>query len=66
LGEFGATSLLTRAGSDSLPVAIDHLLGRAGDVPRAQGFALAVVLLALTAGVVLATDRMGGSNARRA
>lgn len=65
LGEFGATSLLTRAGRDSLPVAIDRLLSRAGDVPRAQGFALAVVLLVLTAAVVLATDRTGGRDARR-
>lgn len=66
LGEFGATALLSRAGNDSLPVAIDHLLGRAGEVPRAQGFALAVVLLVVTAGVVLATDRIGGPDAGRA
>ena len=65
LGEFGATSLLTRAGRDSLPVAIDHLLGRAGEVPRAQGFALAVLLLVLTAAVVLVAERTGGSSARR-
>jgi thiamine transport system permease protein len=63
LGEFGATSMLTRAGRESLPVAIDHLLSRAGDVPRAQGFALAVLLLVLTAVVVVAADRMEDTHA---
>jgi thiamine transport system permease protein len=57
LGEFGATTFLTRAGRDSMPIAIDHLLTRTGDVPRAQGFALAAVLFAITAAVIIAADR---------
>ena len=57
LGEFGATTFLTRAGSESMPIAIDRLLGRAGEVPRAQGFALATVLMLVTAAVVVVADR---------
>jgi thiamine transport system permease protein len=57
LGEFGATTFLTRAGRDSMPIAIDHLLTRTGDVPRAQGFALAAVLFVVTAAVIIAADR---------
>lgn len=56
LGEFGATSFLTRRGSETLPVAIDRLLGRTGDLIQAQGFALATVLLALTVVAVAAVD----------
>lgn len=57
LGEFGATSFLTRSGHDSMPVAIDHLLSRAGDVPRAQAFALATLLLVVTGTIVVLADR---------
>jgi thiamine transport system permease protein len=56
LGEFGATSFLTRRGSETLPVAIDRLLGRTGDLIQAQGFALATMLLALTVVAVAAVD----------
>ena len=63
LGEFGATSFLTRAGRDSVPMAIDHLLSRAGDVPRAQAFALATLLLVMTATVVMFADRNGRADA---
>lgn len=56
LGEFGATSFLTRRGSETLPVAIDRLLGRTGDLIQAQGFALATVLLALTVVAVATVD----------
>ena len=45
LGEFGAASLLSRSGSETLPVLIARLLGRTGDVIRAQAFALASVLV---------------------
>jgi thiamine transport system permease protein len=56
LGEFGATTFLTRSGDETLPVAIARLLARAGDVPRAQGSALAVVLLLVTLIVLIAVD----------
>ncbi len=55
LGEFGATTILTRSGSETLPIAIGRLLGRAGDLPRAQAFALATVLLALSTAIVMAS-----------
>ena len=41
LGEFGATSFLSRTGSDTLPIAIERLLGRTGSLFQAQAFALA-------------------------
>lgn len=56
LGEFGATTFLTRAGRETIPIAIGRMLTRAGDLPRAQGFALSAVLLAVTALVIAATD----------
>jgi thiamine transport system permease protein len=65
LGEFGATTFLTRAGTESMPIAIDRLLGRAGEVPRAQGFALATVLMMVTAAVIVVADRTERIDARR-
>jgi thiamine transport system permease protein len=56
LGEFGATSFLTRRGSETLPIAIDRMLGRTGDLLQAQAYALATILLLVTMLVVLAVD----------
>lgn len=58
LGEFGATSLLTRHDTDTLPIAVDRLLSRSGDLARMSGHATAVVLLVATAGAFMA---LGGS-----
>ena len=66
LGEFGATTFLTRSGRDSMPIAIDRLLGRTGAVPHAQAFALATMLFLLTAAVVAVADRQEADDARRA
>jgi thiamine transport system permease protein len=63
LGEFGATTFLTRSGSETMPIAIDRLLGRAGDIPRAQGFALAAVLLVTTAFIIGFADRQDVADA---
>ncbi|HEY4332510.1 MAG TPA: iron ABC transporter permease [Ilumatobacteraceae bacterium] len=52
LGEFGATSFLTRQGRTTLPIAIEQLLNRPGPVFHAQGYVLATVLAALTIGVI--------------
>ncbi len=52
LGEFGATSFLSRTGGETAPLAIERLLSRTGDLVRAQGFALATILAALTVVVV--------------
>ena len=56
LGEFGATSFLSRSGRETMPIAIERLLGRAGPVLQAQGYALAVILAAATIVIVMALD----------
>lgn len=57
LGEFGATSFLTRRESRTLPIIIAGLFGQAGEIPRATGMAASVVLILVTAMIVLAVDR---------
>ena len=42
-----------------MPIAIERLLGRAGTVLQAQGYALAVILAAATIAIVLAVDATG-------
>ena len=59
LGEFGATTFLTRAGRETMPIAIARLLGRTGEIPRAQGFAMATLLLLATAIVIGGAERAG-------
>jgi thiamine transport system permease protein len=59
LGEFGATSFLSRSGQETMPIAIERLLGRTGTVIQAQGYALAVMLAAATIAIVLAVDVTG-------
>ncbi len=56
LGEFGATTFLSRAGTNTMPLAIAGLLGRAGDVPHAQAAALAVMLMLMTLLIVVSID----------
>lgn len=53
LGEFGASSFLSRSGGETLPVAIAGLLGRPGAIPQAQGYALATLLAAATIVIVV-------------
>lgn len=65
LGEFGATTFLTRSGRETMPIAIARLLGRTGEIPRAQGFALATMLLAVTALIIVAVERRGLLDADR-
>jgi thiamine transport system permease protein len=60
LGEFGATSFLSRSGSDTLPIAIERLLGRTGRLFQAQAFALSAILAAATMVIVMVVDRAGG------
>jgi thiamine transport system permease protein len=59
LGEFGATSFLSRSGTPTMPIAIDGLLGRAGALRQAQGYALATILAATTVVVVVTLDVTG-------
>jgi thiamine transport system permease protein len=60
LGEFGATSLLSRSGNETLPIVIDRMLARTGGDFRARAHALAVVLAGgvITLTVMLDRARM--------
>ncbi len=67
LGEFGATSFLSRSGRETMPIAIERLLGRTGTVLQAQGYALSVILAAATIAIVLLVDvtgSLGGDRSR--
>ncbi|MDJ0767654.1 MAG: ABC transporter permease subunit [Ilumatobacter sp.] len=64
LGEFGATSFLSRSGEETLPIVIERLLARTGGVFQAQAFALATLLAAATVAIVVLVDA-GGDRARR-
>ncbi|HXG75332.1 MAG TPA: iron ABC transporter permease [Gaiellaceae bacterium] len=57
LGEFGATVFLARPDRPTLPVAIFRFLGRPGELNAAQAYALAVVLMVVTAVSVLLVER---------
>jgi thiamine transport system permease protein len=57
LGEFGATTVLARADTPTVTVAIGRFLGRPGAASFGQAAAMSVVLLGLTAGVVVASQR---------
>jgi thiamine transport system permease protein len=63
LGEFGATSFLSRSGSETMPIAIERLLGRTGSALQAQGYVLATILAVATVAVVVALD-VGGERRR--
>ena len=59
LGEFGATSFLSRSGGETLPIAIAELVGRAGSLLQAKGYVLATLLAAATICIVMLVDRAG-------
>jgi len=60
LGEFGATAFLVRPGDQTLPVVIAQLIGQQGAENYGMALAAAVVLGALTAGVMLVAERWRG------
>lgn len=64
LGEFGATAFLVRPGTVTLPVVIYQLLGRPGAQNYGMAMAASVVLAAVTAGVMLVSERLRGSGTR--
>ena len=64
LGEFGAASMLSRSGAETLPVAIARLLGRTGDTVRSQAFVLATLLVFACLAALLVVD-VGGRQSRR-
>ncbi len=53
LGEFGATSFLTRTGNETIPTTIARLLGRPGDVVQSSGYALASLFVLLVIGAMI-------------
>ena len=57
LGEFGATSFLSRSGGETLPITIEQLLGRTGTTLQAQGYVLATMLAVVTVLLVVAVER---------
>ena len=58
MGEFGATAFVARPDRPTLPLAIARLLSRPGAENVGMGFAAAVLLAAVTAIVMLATERL--------
>lgn len=58
LGEFGATSFIARPNTTTLPTLIFRLLGRPGSATFSAAMALAVILMLLTAGLIMAIDRL--------
>lgn len=52
LGEFGATSFLTRQSHETLPVSIARLLSRPGDTQHAKAFALSTLFFVFSIGAV--------------
>jgi thiamine transport system permease protein len=66
LGEFGATSFLSRSGGETMPIAIEQLLGRTGSALQAQGFVLATLLAATTVILVVIVERLQSPPADRA
>ena len=58
LGEFGATSFLSRRGRVTVPMEISRALSRPGELSVGRGMAMATVLLVLTGLVVLLVDRL--------
>jgi thiamine transport system permease protein len=57
IGEFGATSFLTRRASETTPIQISRLLGRPGDTNQLTAYMLATLLIAVCVAVVLIIDR---------
>ena len=60
LGEFGAASILSRAGAETMPVAISRLLSRTGDLIRAEAFALSTLLVLLCLVALITAELMLG------
>ena len=59
LGEFGATVFIARPDAPTVPVAIFRALSQPGALNVGQAMAMSTILVALTAAVTLAVDRLG-------
>lgn len=58
LGEFGASAFVARLDAPTMPIAIVRLLSQPGAASVGQATAMSVVLMAVTAGVTVAIDRL--------
>jgi thiamine transport system permease protein len=58
LGEFGATSLLSRPEFPTIPIAIYRFLSQPGGLNYGQAMAMATILMALTAAAILIIEKM--------
>ena len=58
MGEFGATSFITRPATPTIPIAIFRLLGRPGSTPFGAAVAMSVVLMLITGVAVFAIDSL--------
>jgi thiamine transport system permease protein len=56
IGEFGATSFLTRRTSETMPIQISRLLGKPGDLNQLTGYTLATLLIIVCVVVVSVVD----------
>lgn len=62
MGEFGATSFITRPASPTIPIAIFRYLGQPGPVPFGAAISLSVLLMIVTAIAVATIDRVGSAS----
>jgi thiamine transport system permease protein len=58
IGEFGATSFLTRIGNETAPIAILRLVARPSTFNLAEAYALATMLALVTLVVIVGVDRL--------
>jgi thiamine transport system permease protein len=56
-GEFGASSLLTRRGTETIPVTVARLMSRTGDALRTQAFVLSTLLAVLCIAAMILVER---------
>jgi thiamine transport system permease protein len=59
MGEFGATSFITRPSFPTIPIAIFKLLGKPGAAPFGAAIALSVILMAITGVSMFVIDAIG-------
>jgi thiamine transport system permease protein len=59
MGEFGATSFITRPSFPTIPIAIFKLLGKPGAAPFGAAIALSVILMAVTGVSMFVIDAIG-------
>lgn len=58
MGEFGATSFISRPDSPTMPIAIFRLLGRPGTVPFGAAVSMSVILMFITGLAIFAIDSL--------